>query len=136
MPKSITLEPEKLLAPGSIQFAGIEINAYSKTVAEERELYSQQDLLAIWRDMAAIREFETILNEIKIKRVYKGVNYDHLGPAHLSIGQEAAAVGMAFTLTPDDHIFGSHRSHGEIPGPGRQVCRKRGGARAGHARTR
>jgi len=21
---------------------------------------------------------------------------------------------MAFSLTPDDHIFGSHRSHGEI----------------------
>jgi 2-oxoisovalerate dehydrogenase E1 component len=23
-------------------------------------------------------------------------------------------VGQAFHLTPDDHIFGSHRSHGEI----------------------
>jgi 2-oxoisovalerate dehydrogenase E1 component len=30
------------------------------------------------------------------------------------MGQEAAAVGMAFALTPDDHIYGSHRSHGEI----------------------
>jgi 2-oxoisovalerate dehydrogenase E1 component len=32
----------------------------------------------------------------------------------LSIGQEAAAVGMAFLLSPDDLTFGSHRSHGEI----------------------
>jgi 2-oxoisovalerate dehydrogenase E1 component len=38
----------------------------------------------------------------------------HNGPAHLSIGQEAAAVGQAFHLGIDDHIYGSHRSHGEI----------------------
>ena len=31
-----------------------------------------------------------------------------------SIGQEAAAVGQSFHLRPDDFIFGSHRSHGEI----------------------
>ena len=64
--------------------------------------------------MCAIREFETILNEIKTKGVYKGITYNHAGPAHLSMGQEAAAVGMAFSLTPDDHIYGSHRAHGEI----------------------
>ena len=64
--------------------------------------------------MCAIREFETVLSEIKTKGVYKGTTYTHAGPAHLSIGQEAAAVGMAFSLGPDDHIFGSHRSHGEI----------------------
>ena len=55
--------------------------------------------------MCAIREFETILNEIKTKGAYKGITYNHAGPAHLSIGQEAAAVGMAFSLTPDDHIL-------------------------------
>ena len=76
--------------------------------------------------MCAIREFETILNEIKIKRIYKGITYDHLGPAHLSIGQEAAAVGMAFLLTPDDHIYGSHRSHGEILAKGFSAIRKTG----------
>ena len=50
--------------------------------------------------------------------------YNHLGPAHLSIGQEAAAVGMAFALEPDDHIFGSHRSHGEILAKGFSAIRK------------
>jgi 2-oxoisovalerate dehydrogenase E1 component len=30
------------------------------------------------------------------------------------MGQEASAVGMAYNLTVDDLIFGSHRSHGEI----------------------
>ena len=33
---------------------------------------------------------------------------------HLSIGQESAVVGQASQLDPDDFLFGSHRSHGEI----------------------
>jgi len=64
--------------------------------------------------MVIIREFETMLNDIKIKNEYNGVRYNHPGPAHLSIGQEASAVGMAYILSVDDFIFGSHRSHGEI----------------------
>jgi 2-oxoisovalerate dehydrogenase E1 component len=51
------------------------------------------------------------------------LTYNHAGPAHLSIGQEAAAVGMAFALTPDDHVFGSHRSHGEILAKGFSAIR-------------
>ena len=45
---------------------------------------------------------------------YRGIEYVYKGPAHLSVGQEAAAVGSAMTLRPADQIFGSHRSHGEI----------------------
>jgi 2-oxoisovalerate dehydrogenase E1 component len=124
MPKSIVLKPETLLAEDRIRFADIPVNTYSKTIEEERSVFAPQDFLAIWQDMAAIREFETILSEIKTKRVYKGVAYDHLGPAHLSIGQEASAVGMAFLLTADDHIYGSHRSHGEILAKGFSAIRK------------
>jgi 2-oxoisovalerate dehydrogenase E1 component len=64
--------------------------------------------------MLLIREFETLLDRIKKEGVYEGIEYNHRGPAHLSIGQESAAVGMAYHLTVDDFIFGSHRSHGEI----------------------
>ena len=32
-------------------------------------------------------------------------------PCHLAIGQEATAVGVAAHLTPQDRIFGCHRSH-------------------------
>ena len=74
--------------------------------------------------MCGIREFESALKEIKTKGAYKGVTYKHAGPAHLSIGQEAAAVGMAFPLAPDDHIFGSHRSHGEILAKGFSAIRQ------------
>ena len=123
MPKAILIDPAELLSPGTIQFTGIEVNAYQKAVSDELTVYSPEDFQHIWRDMCAIREFETILNQIKIAGSYKGVEYKHLGPAHLSIGQEAAAVGMAFTLTRDDHIFGSHRSHGEILAKGLSAIR-------------
>ena len=110
MPKSIIIEPETAFSRSTIHFSDIPVNAYQPDLKQ----YPAADLLSIWEDMCAIREFETVLNEIKIKGSYQGVTYNHAGPAHLSIGQEASAVGMAFALTPDDHIYGSHRSHGEI----------------------
>jgi len=110
MPKSIIVQPETVFARSTIQFSDIPVNAYQDDLAA----YPAADLLSIWEDMCAIREFETILNEIKLKGTFQGIAYQHAGPAHLSIGQEAAAVGMAFALTADDHIYGSHRSHGEI----------------------
>ena len=114
MPKSIIIEPEKVFARGAIHLSDIQVNAYQRTGEEELATYSPDEFLAIWQDMCAIRQFETILNDIKTKGAFQGLAYNHAGPAHLSIGQEAAAVGMAFSLTSDDHIYGSHRSHGEI----------------------
>ena len=114
MTKALAIEPEQVFAQEVVHPSDIPVNAYKKTISEEAARYSKQDFVAIWADMCAIREFENILNEIKLKGTYRGVSYDHAGPAHLSMGQEAAAVGMAFALGPEDHIFGSHRSHGEI----------------------
>jgi len=114
MPKSQFIDPRDIRKPGKLQFGTIPINQYNKTIADERKIYSGDDLIRIYRDMVIIREFENMLNEIKVKNEYRGISYNHPGPAHLSMGQEAAAVGMAYTLTVDDLIFGSHRSHGEI----------------------
>jgi 2-oxoisovalerate dehydrogenase E1 component len=102
----------------------IPVNAYQRTGEQERATYSPEEFLAIWQDMCAIRQFETILNEIKTKGAFQGLAYNHAGPAHLSIGQEAAAVGMAFSLSSDDHIYGSHRSHGEILAKGFSAIRQ------------
>src|SRR5437762_8510783 len=124
MPKSIVIEPKRVFARETIRFSDIPVNAYQKAVQESLASFAPHDLSSIWRDMCAIREFESALNEIKTKGTYKGITYNHAGPAHLSVGQEAAAVGMAFTLTPDDHVFGSHRSHGEILAKGFSAIRQ------------
>ena len=114
MPKSLIIDPKIERRRGEINFNPIPLNAYSKTIGEEKENYSTKDFVRIYRDMFIIREFETMLDRIKTTGEYQGIKYNHPGPAHLSIGQEAAAVGMAYTLGVDDFIFGSHRSHGEI----------------------
>lgn len=124
MPKSQFLDPKQVRKPGMLNIDPIPLNRYNKTIAEEKENYSNDDLLRIYRDMVIIREFETMLNLIKTTGKYNGMAYEHPGPAHLSIGQEAAAVGMAFTLGIDDYIFGSHRSHGEILAKGLSVIQK------------
>ncbi|RCW32528.1 thiamine pyrophosphate-dependent enzyme [Marinilabilia salmonicolor] len=114
MPKSQFIDPKEARKKGEIKFSPIPVNQYNRSLSEERKNFSDNDLIRIYHDMRLIREFEEMLNLIKTTGEYQGIKYNHPGPAHLSIGQEAAAVGMAYTLTVDDFIFGSHRSHGEI----------------------
>ena len=114
MPKIQFIDPKEVRKAGKITFSEIPVNQYHQSVADERTHFSDDDFIRILSDMQIIREFETMLNLIKTTGEYNGVSYNHPGPAHLSIGQEAAAVGMAYTLSTDDYIFGSHRSHGEI----------------------
>lgn len=124
MPKSQFLDPNELRKSGKIKFKDIPVNTYSKTVEEESKNYTKRDFMRIYRDMAIIREFETMLYEIKTKNNYNGVEYSNPGPAHLSTGQEASAVGQAYILDKDDFIFGSHRSHGEILAKGLSCIEK------------
>ncbi len=114
MPKSQFIDPFEVRKPGEIKFGKIPVNQYIKTIEEEKINFSTEDFISILRDMIIIREFETMLNLVKTTGEYQGIPYNHPGPAHLSIGQEASAVGMAYNLSIDDYIFGSHRSHGEI----------------------
>ena len=114
MPKSQNINPKVIRKPQFLEFGKIPVNQYNKTIAEEKKIFSSEDFIRIYHDMVVIREFETMLNLLKTTNEYNGIPYNHPGPAHLSIGQEASAVGMAYTLEVDDYIFGSHRSHGEI----------------------
>ncbi len=114
MPKSQYVDPNKVFDPGFIHFNDIPVNQYAKTLEEEKAIYSKDDMMRIYHDMRTIREFETMLNEVKVKSEYNGVAYNNPGPAHLSIGQEASAVGEAYCLDINDLTFGSHRSHGEM----------------------
>jgi len=124
MPKSQMILPEDVRKPSFVQFEPIPVNQYKKTVKDEMSRFSKDDLVRIQRDMMIIRTFENMLNEVKLRGNYQGIEYNHRGPAHLSIGQEASAVGQAFLLGVDDHIFGSHRSHGEILAKGLSAIQK------------
>lgn len=124
MPKSQFISPDEIRKSGVLSFQDIPLNQYNKTIKEEKENFSDKDFMRIYRDMAYIREFETMLYLIKTTSEYNGVAYNNPGPAHLSMGQEASAVGQAYLLGIDDFIFGSHRSHGEILAKGLSAIEK------------
>jgi 2-oxoisovalerate dehydrogenase E1 component len=124
MPKSRFVDPNGVRRRGEVTFRPIPVNQYDRTVEQERDRFRKEEFLRIHRDMAILRTFETMLNEVKLRGTWKGIAYTHRGPAHLSIGQEAAAVGQAFLLDVDDHIYGSHRSHGEILAKGLSAIEK------------
>ena len=124
MPKNQVITPTESRAKSQLKFEPIPINQYDRSLKDELINFSPKDLLRIQRDMEIIRAFENMLNEVKLRGSYNGVEYNHRGPAHLSIGQEATAVGQAYLLGVDDHIYGSHRSHGEILAKGLSAIEK------------
>ena len=64
-------------------------------------------LIRLYSQMKLIRRFEEkILDLEKAGLVH--------GPAHASIGQEAAAVGSVDRLRPHDQINGTHRAHHQV----------------------
>ena len=124
MPKSLNVNPAEVRKASTITVPPIPVNAYVQDFAAAKQRYGADGLVAMLHDMLAIREFETMLNSIKTTGGWQGIEYNHKGPAHLSMGQEASAVGQAAELDADDYIFGSHRSHGEILAKSFSAARK------------
>ena len=67
--------------------------------------FSNADLLEMHRRMLVIRGFEE-----RVSALYRDGEVP--GFVHLSIGQEAAAVGACWPLRPTDVITSTHRGHG------------------------
>ena len=114
MPKSQFIDPNFIRQSGTIHFEDIPVNQYNKTIAEEKKNFKKEELVTMFTDIATLREFESMIYSIKVQGEYNGFKHSYPGPAHLSMGQEAAAVGQAFILDKNDITFGSHRSHSEV----------------------
>ena len=114
MPKSLFVDPKKVRKAEMLKIKDIPVNQYQSDFEKELKTYGAEKLKRILYDMQTIRAFESMLNTFKTQGAWENIEYNHKGPAHLSMGQEAAAVGQCVNLGIDDFIFGSHRSHGEI----------------------
>jgi pyruvate dehydrogenase E1 component alpha subunit len=104
----------------------------SQTILAEIGVARAEEML---RRMMLIRAFEDMAQELySLGRVH--------GTMHLSIGQEATAVGASFALTRQDYLLNTHRGHGhclawgsesklrmaEFTGKETGYCRGRGGS--------
>ncbi len=72
--------------------------------------------LHMYAQMLRIRKFEEQVDELYTSAKMPGL-------AHLSIGQEAVAVGVCEALRRDDYITSTHRGHGHCLAKGASVDR-------------
>ena len=75
---------------------------------------SAEDVLGALARMHRIRRFEEAAEDSYIR----GLSY---GTMHLSIGQEATAVGMCAPLSDADYITSTHRGHGHCIAKGAEL---------------
>ena len=124
MPKSIIVEPEKVLAKDNIHFSDIPVNVYDKPVEEELATYSREDLLHIFRDMCIVREFENTLNQIKLEGAHKrghlcapwaGAPFNRTGSGRGRHGVLARTRRPYLWLTPQSRRDPSQGSVGDSP---------------------
>ena len=78
--------------------------------------YTPKQLVEALRRMYLIRRFEEKAEECYMRGLIHGT-------MHLSIGQEASAVGACMSLTDDDKITSTHRGHGHCVAKGAEVSR-------------
>jgi pyruvate dehydrogenase E1 component alpha subunit len=78
--------------------------------------YPREQLLDALRRMHLIRRFEEAAEESYMRGLIHGT-------MHLSIGQEASAVGICLPLTREDQITSTHRGHGHCIAKGAEVKR-------------
>src|SRR5439155_20737972 len=81
--KALVVDPRAMRARGELRTAPIPLNAYAETIEDERRRLGDDRLRRVLRDMLLVREFETMLDLLKRDGAYRGVTYDHRGPAHL-----------------------------------------------------
>jgi len=100
-----------------------------------KQILTKEKLVEMLRKMQQIRAFEEKADQLfAVGKIH--------GTMHLSIGEEATAVGSIAALRPDDYIASTHRGHGhciakggdlklmmaEFMGKETGYCRGRGGS--------
>ncbi len=76
----------------------------------------KETLLALYRRMVTVRQFETMAGEHFAAGEIPGF-------IHLSIGQEASSVGVCSVLRTDDYVVTTHRGHGHMIAKGADLKR-------------
>ena len=111
-PKGLVIGPD--FTPRTLTFGEVPCYAYTKTLKDEiaSGRLTREDALFMYRQVLYIRAFETMIIRLRSGELVPFDGYKFAGATHLSIGQEAVAVGANAALRADDYITSSHRGHG------------------------
>jgi len=91
-------------------------------------LAASRELPALYRHLPVEKLREALRKMLLIRRFEESAEEAYMrglvhGTMHLSIGQEASAVGACMPLTDDDFITSTHRGHGHCIAKGAEVSR-------------
>jgi 2-oxoisovalerate dehydrogenase E1 component len=111
MVKELEVSPD--FTPGLVYLGEIPKFQYQTPLKDELGgRLSRESALGLLEWMLTIRAFEQMVIALKEGTVKPHDGFSFTGATHLSIGQEAVAVGVMAALRADDYITSTHRGHG------------------------
>ncbi|MDY6912938.1 MAG: dehydrogenase E1 component subunit alpha/beta [Planctomycetota bacterium] len=120
--KNLDISPD--FTPTTLQFGSVPCYRYQRNLADE--LAGGADCSEVvfgLRLMHYIRAFETTIAQLRSGQLVPYPDYRFCGATHLSVGQEAVAVGACAALAAADYITSTHRGHGHGIAKGAFVLR-------------
>ena len=101
--------------PRTIDCGKIKAYAYNKDLTSElaAKTITKAEAIQMLEDMLTVREFEEMIVKLRSGAYESCSGYEYRGPTHVSIGQEATAVGACIGIADDDYITSTHRGHGD-----------------------
>ncbi len=107
-------QPRKLPLPEIMLFR------YTPLLREELDkgILTREEALGLYRAMLLQRNVEYMVRDLEVKRFVPYPGYEYRGTSHLSVGQEATAVGAMSVLRREDYITSTHRGHGHCVNKG------------------
>lgn len=111
--KSIDVKP-CIGKSSKIKLPEIPLFRYTPSLKEdlERGIITKEEALKLFQAMLLQRNVEYMVRDLDVKRFVPYEGYEYRGTSHLSVGQEATAVGTMSVLTKEDYITSTHRGHG------------------------
>ena len=111
--------------PSTVELPSIPVFQYQAGVQEEIDAgrLTRSAGLDLLEQMLMVRAFEEMIAEIKAGAYQPMLDFNYIGPTHISIGQEATSTGAVAGILPTDYITSSHRGHGDAVAKGYTAVR-------------
>ena len=113
--------------PRKLEFEPIPAFSYAKSLQQElkEKTITAPEALWLYEQMLCVRAFEEMILAVR-NQAYPAIKgFEYRGPTHLSIGQEASAVGSCSAIRLTDYITSTHRGHGESIAKGCMAVKQR-----------